>query len=75
MLLERMDEERRSADGETVGLRVDASPAQLRASVTSPGGTTAAALRELERGGFRAAVDAAVQAAKSRSEQLRITSE
>lgn len=40
-----------------------------------PGGTTAAALRELERGGLRAAVDAAVQAAKMRSEQLRITSE
>ena len=38
-------------------------------------GTTAAALRELERGGFRAAVDGAVQAAKTRSEQLRITSE
>ena len=75
MLLERMDQERRSADGEAAGLRVDASPAQLRASVTSPGGTTAAALRELERGGLRAAVDAAVQAAKSRSEQLRITSE
>jgi pyrroline-5-carboxylate reductase len=47
----------------------------LRATVTSPGGTTAAALRELEKGGFRAAVDAAVQAAKRRSEQLRITSE
>jgi pyrroline-5-carboxylate reductase len=75
MLLERMDQERRSPDGQPVGLRVDASPAQLRASVTSPGGTTAAALRELERGGFRAAVDAAVQAAKSRSEQLRITPE
>lgn len=75
MLLERMDQERRPVDGEPIGLRVDASPAQLRASVTSPGGTTAAALRELERGGLRAAVDAAVQAAKSRSEQLRITSE
>lgn len=75
MLLERMDEGGRPADGEPIGLRVDTSAAQLRASVTSPGGTTAAALRELERGGFRAAVDAAVQAAKSRSEQLRITSE
>jgi pyrroline-5-carboxylate reductase len=53
----------------------DTIPAQLRATVTSPGGTTAAALRELERGGLRAAVDRAVQAAKTRSEQLRITSE
>ncbi|WP_186241523.1 pyrroline-5-carboxylate reductase [Mycobacterium simulans] len=75
MLLERMDQQRRTADGEPLGLRVDSSPSELRASVASPGGTTAAALRELERGGFRVAVDAAVQAAKSRSEQLRITSE
>lgn len=75
MLLERMDEEGRPVDGEPIGLRVDTSAAQLRASVTSPGGTTAAGLRELERGGFRVAVDAAVQAAKTRSEQLRITPE
>ncbi|CAM3129493.1 pyrroline-5-carboxylate reductase [Mycobacterium intermedium] len=75
MLLERMDEDRSAADREPAGTRVDTSPAQLRASVTSPGGTTAAALRELERGGFRITVDAAVQAAKTRSEQLRITSE
>ncbi|MCV7123892.1 pyrroline-5-carboxylate reductase [Mycobacterium lacus] len=75
MLLERMDQDRRSADGEPLGLRVASSASQLRAAVTSPGGTTSAALRELERGGLRAAVDAAVQAAKSRSEQLRITSE
>jgi len=75
MLMERMNQERRTSDGEPLGLRVDSSPAELRASVTSPGGTTAAALRELERGGFRVAVDAAVQAAKTRSEQLRITSE
>jgi pyrroline-5-carboxylate reductase len=75
MLLERMGHERRPVDGEAFGPRVDTSASQLRASVTSPGGTTAAALRELERGGFRAAVDGAVQAAKTRSEQLRITSE
>src|SRR5882757_2627909 len=74
MLLERMGQDRRSGEGEPPGLRVDSSASQLRASVTSPGGTTAAALRELERGGFRVAVDAAVQAAKTRSEQLRITS-
>ena len=73
MLLERMGQERRPADGEAFGPRADTSASQLRASVTSPGGTTAAALRELERGGFRAAVDGAVQAAKTRSEQLRIT--
>ncbi|WP_407685245.1 pyrroline-5-carboxylate reductase [Mycobacterium sp. HUMS_1102779] len=75
MLLEALDQERRPRAGEGLGKRVDASAAQLRATVTSPGGTTAAALRELERGGLRAAVDAAVQAAKTRSEQLRITSE
>lgn len=75
MLLERMDQDRRSAEGAPLGAQVDTTAAQLRATITSPGGTTAAALRELERGGLRAAVDAAVQAAKSRSEQLRITSE
>ncbi len=75
MLLERMGSDRRPAEGEALGMRADATAAQLRATVTSPGGTTAAALRELERGGFRTAVDAAVQAAKKRSEQLRITSE
>jgi pyrroline-5-carboxylate reductase len=74
MLLERMDADR-AVEGEAPGARADATAAQLRATVTSPGGTTAAALRELERGGLRVAVDAAVQAAKRRSEQLRITSE
>jgi len=74
MLLERMNQDRQPAVGEGLGTRTDATAAQLRATVTSPGGTTAAALRELERGGLRVAVDAAVQAAKMRSEQLRITS-
>ncbi len=74
MLLERMDSDG-PAEREALGGRPDATAAQLRATVTSPGGTTAAALRELERGGLRVAVDAAVQAAKRRSEQLRITSE
>jgi pyrroline-5-carboxylate reductase len=73
MLLERLDEDQLGVD-EGSGVQPDTTAAQLRATVTSPGGTTAAALRELERGGFRAAVDAAVQAAKRRSEQLRITS-
>lgn len=75
MLLERMDQDRRPGEGEALGAAADATATQLRATITSPGGTTAAGLRELERGGLRAAVDAAIQAAKKRSEQLRITSE
>jgi pyrroline-5-carboxylate reductase len=70
MLLQRLDA-RKAADDAVF----DTSAAQLRAQVTSPGGTTAAALRELESGGLRAAVAAAVSAAKTRSEQLGITSE
>lgn len=73
MLLDRMEADR-GAEGDARAA-ADATAAQLRATVTSPGGTTAAALRELERGGLRGTVDAAVQAAKRRSEQLRITSE
>jgi pyrroline-5-carboxylate reductase len=45
-------------------------PAELRNSVTSPGGTTAAALLALEEGGFRAAVVKAVKAAYQRGEEL-----
>ncbi|MDR3659071.1 MAG: pyrroline-5-carboxylate reductase [Mycobacterium sp.] len=71
MLLNRMTE---SGSGSGAA-PLDTSAAQLRASVTSPGGTTAAGLRELERGGLRTAVADAVAAAKTRSEQLRITSE
>ncbi len=70
MLLDRTEAARRDHPG-----RPDTSAAELRALVTSPGGTTTAGLRELERGGLRAAVAAAVEAAKTRSEQLGITSE
>lgn len=70
MLLDRLPESGAPASGTP-----DTSAAQLRAMVTSPGGTTAAGLRELERGGLRAAVASAVEAAKTRSEQLGITSE
>ena len=43
---------------------------QLRANVTSPGGTTAAGLRALEQAGVRAAFLDAVHAAAERSRQL-----
>jgi pyrroline-5-carboxylate reductase len=45
-------------------------PSALRAAVTSPGGTTAAGLRELERGGVRSAFLEAVMAASSRAREL-----
>ncbi len=49
---------------------VDAGPEQLRAQVTSPGGTTAAAVHVLEERGFRALVEDAVRAASQRSREL-----
>jgi pyrroline-5-carboxylate reductase len=45
-------------------------PEHLRAQVTSPGGTTAAAVHVLESRGFRALVEDAVQAAAQRSREL-----
>jgi pyrroline-5-carboxylate reductase len=48
----------------------DHHAAVLRAQVTSPAGTTAAGLRELERGGVRSAFLAAVAAATERSRDL-----
>ena len=45
-------------------------PAQLRNQVTSPGGTTAAALYELEKGGIRTVIAQAVWAAYDRSVAL-----
>jgi pyrroline-5-carboxylate reductase len=46
------------------------SPFELRAQVTSPGGTTAAAVHVLEERGFRALVEDAVRAAGDRSREL-----
>jgi pyrroline-5-carboxylate reductase len=45
-------------------------PVQLREAVTSPGGTTIAAIRELEVHGVRAAFLAAIEAAAKRSREL-----
>lgn len=46
------------------------SPAELRYDVTSPGGTTAAAMHVLEEKGFRAVVEDAVRAAAERAREL-----
>ena len=46
-------------------------PVELREMVTSPGGTTIRAIRELERAGVRAAFLNAIQAAMERSQELR----
>jgi pyrroline-5-carboxylate reductase len=45
-------------------------PVQLREAVTSPGGTTIAAIRELENHGVRAAFLSALEAARDRSREL-----
>lgn len=45
-------------------------PEQLVDGVASPGGTTIAAIGELERGGFRAAISSAVSAAVRRAKEL-----
>lgn len=45
-------------------------PAQLRNQVTSPGGTTAAALHEMEKGGLRTVLSEGVWAAYTRSQAL-----
>ena len=48
----------------------EVGPDVLRQQVTSPGGTTAAALGVFEEAGFREQVQAAVAAARERSEEL-----
>ncbi len=73
MLLERLDVAQ-SVSNSALGTGMDTTAAQLRATVTSPGGTTAAGLRELEKGGLRHALAEAVEAARRRSSQLGMTS-
>ncbi len=51
-------------------LAAERDPERLRAMVTSPGGTTAAGLHQLERAGVRAAFLDAVAAATNRSKEL-----
>ncbi|WP_131739570.1 pyrroline-5-carboxylate reductase [Actinomadura roseirufa] len=60
-----------SAVGAAVMLRDSGEhPVLLREAVTSPGGTTIAAIRELERHGVRAAVLEAIEAARNRGREL-----
>lgn len=48
----------------------DATPAELRRRVTSPNGTTQAAIEALQSGGFEALVGNAIRAASERGRQL-----
>ena len=60
-----------TAIGSAVMLRdTGEHPVQLREAVTSPGGTTISAIRELEVHGVRAAILAAIEAAARRSAEL-----
>jgi pyrroline-5-carboxylate reductase len=56
--------------GSATLLARDGDPADLRAKVTSPGGTTAAGVEVLETHGLRATVAATVAAAAARSREL-----
>ncbi len=51
-------------------IETELTPFELRAQVTSPGGTTAAAMHILEERGFRALIEDAVRAAAARSREL-----
>ena len=55
--------------------RSDDTPTELRYAVTSPGGTTAAAVRRLEEGGLRTAFFDALSAANDRAAEMGVTPE
>jgi pyrroline-5-carboxylate reductase len=60
-----------TAIGSAVMLRDSGEhPVKLREAVTSPGGTTIAAIREMENHGVRAAMLAALEAARDRAREL-----
>jgi pyrroline-5-carboxylate reductase len=60
-----------TAVGSSVMLRDSGEhPVKLREAVTSPAGTTIAAIRELERHGVRAALLAALEAARDRAREI-----
>lgn len=60
-----------AAIGASVMLRDSGEhPVKLREAVTSPAGTTIAAIRELENHGVRAALLSALEAARNRSQEL-----
>ena len=48
----------------------DKKPAELRKAVTSPGGTTAAAIEQLEQGNLKQIIEQAVDAAYRRAKEL-----
>jgi pyrroline-5-carboxylate reductase len=54
----------------TMAMESDVDTAELRRRVTSPGGTTAAAIETFIEGGFEALAQNAIEAAKKRAEQM-----
>ena len=59
-----------TAVGAALMLREGEHPVKLREAVTSPAGTTITAIRELEKHSVRAALIAAIEAARDRSQEL-----
>ena len=56
--------------GARMVLQTGQHPGALKDLVASPGGTTIAGLHELERGGLRASIMNAIEAATERSREL-----